>query len=400
MSDTPQTTDENLEPDFETMSDEDFMNASESSPVETAEAVDPAEPVQAPLVAEEEPPLEEETDPAVVVGSDPGHTTPNQTKASEELPGADQAQEIPAEPTAAAPAEDPAPAVETPAAATETTNFEDAYKEIMAPFKANGREFAPQSADEVKRLMQMGANYTKKMQALKPNLKLMRMLENNGLLDEGKLAYLIDLERKDPAAIQKLMRDGQIDPMDIDTATEPTYKPSNHAVSDAEMALHEKVGDLQSTPTGRETLQIINQQWDQVSKEEVFKDPRIMTLIDGQRANGIYSQISAEVDRQMTLGYLDQNTPFLEAYKTVGDQLHQAGRLTPNAGSQTPVTPSAAPAAAPHVVGTRTATAKQPTANDLKAKAASPARTSPQAPRKEFDPFTMTDDEIMAITSP
>src|SRR5690606_21653948 len=73
-----------------------------------------------------------------------------------------------------------------------TPDYEKLYKEIMKPFKANGREIKLNSPEEVITLMQKGANYTKKMQALQPHLKIVRMLENNQLLDEGKLSQLID----------------------------------------------------------------------------------------------------------------------------------------------------------------------------------------------------------------
>lgn len=51
-------------------------------------------------------------------------------------------------------------------------------------------------SSEAVQLMQKGANYTRKMQDIAPHRKVLLMLENNGLLDEGKLSYLIDLEKK------------------------------------------------------------------------------------------------------------------------------------------------------------------------------------------------------------
>lgn len=52
------------------------------------------------------------------------------------------------------------------------------------------------SVDEAIQLMQMGANYTRKMQELQPHRKTLLMLENNGLLDEGKLSFLIDSDEE------------------------------------------------------------------------------------------------------------------------------------------------------------------------------------------------------------
>ena len=59
----------------------------------------------------------------------------------------------------------------------ETPQVDEDYKRILQPFKANGTEVQVRSVDEAIQLMQMGANYTKKMQALQPNLKVLKTLE-------------------------------------------------------------------------------------------------------------------------------------------------------------------------------------------------------------------------------
>ena len=272
---------------------------------------------------------------------------------------------------------------------------------MTAPFKANGRDFKVESPDEAVRLMQQGANYVKKMTALKPNLKLMRMLQNQDLLDEDKLTFLIDVNRRDPAAIQKLLKDGGIDPMDINTDEEPKYKPGDHKVSDEDMAFRSTLDDVLASSTGSATVKTINDTWDTKSKEEVYRDPDILKLMDQHRQTGIYEKIATEIDRQRTLGDLSDNTTFLEAYKTVGDKLHAAGRLFPD---QKQVAPAGSPnAPAPQgqtrqPVGKSNPKRKQASNGD-RAKAASPTRTAPKGPAREFDPFAMTDDELMKVTS-
>jgi len=98
---------------------------------------------------------------------------------------------------------------ETPAEAS----AEDFMKEITAPFRANGKDMQIDSVEDVRKLMQMGANYNKKMAAIKPNLKFIKMLENNDLLNEESISYLIDLQKKDPAAIKKLLKDSGTNPL-------------------------------------------------------------------------------------------------------------------------------------------------------------------------------------------
>lgn len=331
--------------------------------------------------AEQSPaPQEEQAGTGEESLSSADHTTPHQPAAATE------------------PSETPPEEAQQSAAGP--VDYEAAYKQVMAPFKANGRDYTPQSPEEVIRLMQMGANYTKKMQALTPNLKLMRMLENNGLLDESKLSFLIDLDKKNPAAIQKLLHEGQIDPLDIETDKAPAYTPGNHSVSDQEMQFHSALEDVVSTPTGSETISLINSQWDQASKEAIYREPEVLQIINAQRANGIYDQISAEVERRKMLGQLSASMPFIEAYRTVGDHLHQQGLLArpTQAVQPAPANPGPAPR---RVVETRTnppASSADP--NGDRARAAAPAKASPSSPKREFDPFAMSDEEIMAIATP
>lgn len=398
---------------YESMSDEDFaklsapvsQGTSEPAAQEPAEADDGAAQeaqVQAAASADPEDAADasdEEDAGAAEIGDvadadlgvkpvTPNHTTPNQVEAN------------PTEAAAEGTGSD-AEANAAPAVAETAVDYEAEYKRIMAPFKANNRDFAPSSPDEAIRLMQMGANYTKKMQAIAPNMKLMRMLDNNGLLDEGKINFLIDLNRKDPGAIQKLLHESKIDPLDLSTTEEPKYQPGNHSVSDQEMQFHEVLGDTLSSPGGRETVQMINTQWDRASKEAIYKEPAVLAIINEQRNNGIFDRISAEIDRQKILGNL-ANVPFLQAYKSVGDTLHSQGLLVvapkPAAAQQAAVVQPQQQQ--PRVLETRVAAPKAPLTNAAAARAAMPSKSAPVTAKPEFDPFSMTDAEIMAISSP
>lgn len=270
-------------------------------------------------------------------------------------------------------------------------DYEGFYKQIMAPLKANGKTIDLKSPQEAIQLMQMGANYTKKMQAIQPYRKVLLMLENNGLLDEGKLSFLIDIEKKNPEAIKKLIKDAGIDPLEIDTSTEPTYREGNHRVSDEEAAFVSVLEDLRSTQEGTDTLQTINSQWDQASKEVLWKQPELMATIHQQRANGIYDRITAEVDRRRTLGAIPAQVPFLQAYKVVGDELDAAGafqELVQPKTVQMPPNQQAQP------VATRVLKPKAP-ANGDKVSAASPTRTTPRKAEKVINPLAMSDDDFL-----
>ena len=71
-----------------------------------------------------------------------------------------------------------------------TTIVPENYADIFKPFKANGKEITPKTVDDVISLMQMGANYTKKMQAMVPLKRTVETL-NKADIKEEDLNFLL-----------------------------------------------------------------------------------------------------------------------------------------------------------------------------------------------------------------
>lgn len=288
----------------------------------------------------------------------------------------------------------------------EAPDYKGFYDKIMAPIKASNRTLQVKSVDEAVKLMQFGADYTRRMQQLRPNLKLMKMLQNNDLLSEEKLTFLIDLDKNNPDAVNKFLKDRNIDPLDLDPQSEKEYKPGNHSVSDAEMVFNQQLDELKSTQQGKETITHIERDWDQQSIEMLYKEPEIMKLIDEQRADGIASQITAELDRRKMLGQIPAHVPFLTAYQAIGAELHQAGKLL-SYGKPTLQQPQQVPPGQPQqqapqapvqqrqVLESRPANQKPVVRNNAAAKAAAPVRTTPGKPAPvDFNPLAMSDAEF------
>lgn len=275
---------------------------------------------------------------------------------------------------------------------------------IGKPIKANGRQIILRNPQEVERLVQMGAGYGRKLQDMQPHLKTLRMLEKNNLLDEGKLSYLIDLDQKNPDAIKKLIKDSGLDPLDLNMEDNASYRPTNHSVSDTEVAFAETLKEVATLPGGRETIQLINTTFDKTSKEAIWAQPELLSIIQSQRENGLYDQITSEMERKKMLGEIAPNTPFLEAYKIAGDALVAANSLilpgSEKVTDPTPKTPDT-PAqgktdqSAGRVLGTRTAASKSSAPNNDKAKAASSPQSSSRKAKETINPLDMADDEFM-----
>ena len=271
----------------------------------------------------------------------------------------------------------------------EELDYKAAYERLTAPFRANGKEMKVDNVDDAITLMQMGANYNKKMAALKPNLKLIKMLENHELLSEEKLSYLIDLSKKNPAAIQKLLKDSGIDPLEMNEAEEKSeYKPGTYTVADKEIELEEVLDRLQDTPTYHKTLDVVSNKWDGPSKQAIAEAPQILEVINDHMARGVYDVIIPEVERERALGRLN-GLSNLQAYQQVGAAIHERNGF--DHLKQTASEPSPPPRREVKPTGKSADSAR----ND-KRRAASPTRSgAPSAkPAGDFNPLAMSDEEF------
>ena len=274
---------------------------------------------------------------------------------------------------------------------TQALDYEAEYKRLLAPFKANGREIQVKSVDDAVALMQMGANYNKRMAALKPNLKMLKLLENNGLLSEEKISYLIDLEKKNPAAINKLVKDSGLDPMDLDAEKAGEYKPKIHSVDDREIDLDTVLDEIQETPTYTQTLEIVSKKWDGASKQTIASTPQLLKVINDHVANGIYDLINQEVERERMFGRLNGLSD-IEAYRRVGDAINARGgfnHLVSNQGkpNQEPVVVQPKP--------------KAPADDKLNEKRRAASSTKPAnvstAAASDFNPLALSDEEFSKL---
>src|SRR5690554_234922 len=205
-------------------------------------------------------------------------------------------------------------------------DYEGFYNTIMKPFKANGKTIELRSPEEAIQLMQMGANYTRKMQEISKHRKTIATLQENGINTDEDLAFILDIKNKNPEALKKFFKDNNIDPFDVDTSAEVNYKPKVKMVSEEVLETRAVLDELNSDPEGAKTLRLIADTWDEESTRFMWNNPSAFEIIHEQRVSGVYDQIMNEIHRQTTLGMLKPTGSILEKYNIVGNQLFGAGQ--------------------------------------------------------------------------
>ena len=281
---------------------------------------------------EVEPPEETETSESTTDESEEDETEDEVTDPPIDIPEA-EAETLEEDLVTESEETDATTEVEEPETTEETqetgeVDFEAAYKRITSPFKASKRMMQVNNIDDAIALMQKGADYHNKMKTLSPHLKMVSMLEKEGLLDQAKLNNLIDISKKDPKAIAQLIKDSGIDPLDIDTDEEVGYKPKDYGVSDKEFKINQAIDDIRGTASFDKTINILAKEWDNESKNLISDNPEIISIINDHVFNGVYDKVQSIVDTERALGRL--NVPDVEAYRQVAEHLQQQGSIIPD----------------------------------------------------------------------
>jgi hypothetical protein len=271
-------------------------------------------------------------------------------------------------------------------------DYKALYEQITAPLKANGKTIEIKGPEDVLRLMQMGAGFGRKMQDIQPHLKTLRFMEQNNLLnaDQAELAFLIDLKNKNPDAIKKLVKDSGIDPLDFQSEEQVNYHTNITPVTDQQVVFQEALDNLKHRDGGPELLNEMANNWDAPSHGALMNDPNLLDVIHQQKQSGVYDRIVSEMDRQKALGNLPHSTPFLQAYKQVGDHIQSTNGFADliEKTRQVPVKQE------PQIIDTKVAAPKPVVSNNDKAKAAAATKTTPKKTAPVINPLAMSDEDF------
>ena len=269
-------------------------------------------------------------------------------------------------------------------------NYQDEYTKLLKPFKANGRQMNVNSVEDARTLMQMGANYNKKMAGLKPALKVVKMLENQGLMDEDKLNTLINISKGDKEAVKRLIKDHKLDLVELDEEIDPTFKANTYNVDDRDVELDSTLIDIEDSDSYLTTLDIIGTKWDKSSQEVIYNDSTIIPILNEQVENGMFEHITGVMESERALNRL-KGLSDLDAYKVVGDALFKAGEFEqykPGVGKpdeDTIITPAKRKVAKK---------ATDPKLKDKKRAASSTKSSGKPKKASDFNPLSLSDEDF------
>lgn len=260
---------------------------------------------------------------------------------------------------------------------TAKIDYKAFYESMTKPFKANGREVQISNVDDAIRLMQQGANYSKKMEELKPKRALIKTLEQHGLTDKEQLGYLVDLANKDPKAIAKLVKESGIDLYEFDVEQANEYSPNLQV--EEPTAFEDIVSEITANDVSAVELLNTIGQWDNETKDFLYEKPEGLRIFAEHKANGFFDKVVGIIENERMFGRMTDKT-YLEAYTEIEAKL--------NAQNQQQDKPQS-------FTGTRPKDNNTALSNTDKKKRASMPNSGNTTQTTTFNPLTATDEELI-----
>ena len=214
---------------------------------------------------------------------------------------------------------------------TDTTELsaEEFRNLLTKPFKASGREVVFKDPQDILRLMQQGFDYQKKMAGFKPQKRIIKTLEQHGLLDEAKLNQLIELSQGKPEAVAQFLKDRNIDTFELPDVEEKPHQYGNYMVNEQQVEFEEKVNELRGTSYGNAVLNFVNSLPDQ-DFTTVFNNQKILDDLSFHAQSGLLDDALNQLAADRAVGKVPSDMTPLDAYNAISGYLYQQNQAKYN----------------------------------------------------------------------
>ena len=190
---------------------------------------------------------------------------------------------------------------------------------VQSKTRANGIDYTFSNKEKLEmfdKIFPQAADYTKKMQAIKPFRKRIDYMEQVNMTD-SEFNFLMDLSKGDKAAITELIKRTGVDALELDTENN-NYVAKNYGRDDIELDIKEVVSVIKDDKEYTTTYNVLNSQWDDTSRAEFLKEPKKIAQLHQDVKDGLFDIINPMAQK---LKVYDGNTKSdLDYYGIAADQ--------------------------------------------------------------------------------
>ena len=226
------------------------------------------------------------------------------------------------------------PEDDQPTDSHDNDQYKKTYDQLFGePIKASGREVKLRDASHARNLIQLGVDYNKKMQHMRPHQQTLKTLEKEGLLDDTEqLNLLLEAKQGNPAAIKKLISQANIDMLDIASDEEEEnhqdYTPQNHMVSEQEVAIGEALSAIKESPKYNDTIEVMSNVLDQKSREIISDNPNYITALNSDMESGVYNTVMDTIQYKRDMNQVPAGISDIELYISTVSELAKQEQST------------------------------------------------------------------------
>jgi hypothetical protein len=207
----------------------------------------------------------------------------------------------------------------------EGATSEEAQGPVGKKFKANGQEFEfsqEEILEQFETVFGQAMNYTQKMQKIAPYRKMISALEQEGVTSDA-LNLAIDALKGDKGAIKKILEQNKIDGYDLTSEDEDAapYTPKTYGKNETQLEIEEITSKIQGDEEFKITTNVIDEQWDGASRQQIADNPRMIEGLHNDIKTGLYDKVAPMA---MKMKVLDGNSKSdIEYYMLAGQRFAQ-----------------------------------------------------------------------------
>lgn len=229
-------------------------------------------------------------------------------------------------------------------------NYEEFYNAVMSPIKDRDPALIPRNIDEVTTLINRGYDSISNADLYLNSRRTTEFLADNGITSDESLAYALDLLKGNKQALKKLIKEHNINVSELsddssmydddESGSKGTveYKPETvNTLTTKDIVFRDAYKNLLKDDKGKELANTILNNFDSVSKQVIYDEPRLIQFLMNCKNSGIYDKIVDEMNREATFNSNLASQPFIHRFKEVGDKLYgEANFVGLNQSNQNP----------------------------------------------------------------
>ena len=199
---------------------------------------------------------------------------------------------------------------------------------VVHKFKANGKEFEvtdEEMREQFPRVFAQAANYTQKLQAIKPWRRTIDALEQASM-SHADVNLMIDILKGDKNAIAEVLKRTGVDPLDLNTEkTDELYVPNNYGRDESALSLKDVLDTIKVDKEFSVTEQVISREWDEKSWSVLRESPEKIQLLHNDVKSGLYEKLApiAEKLKIFSGGTLSDLEYYVEAGREYFSRLNK-----------------------------------------------------------------------------